>query len=120
MAFMSPEARKERSLYIDIFCELSRVYMDKAKQQMSAPEEMILMYVEKAKKEPIYRISINDDHTIETTCYELMDNFKPELKNYYETIDELPKWVQDKISVLMLLDHTKKNEEVEGVGRRIT
>jgi len=28
--------------------------------------------------------------------------------------------VQDKISVLMLLDHTKVNEEVKGVGRRIS
>ena len=33
---------------------------------------------------------------------------------------ELPKWVQDKLAVLMLLDPKKVNEEVESVGRRIS
>jgi hypothetical protein len=114
------KARKEKSLYINMFYDLSHVYMDRAKQQISAPEEMLLMYVEKVKEEPIYRIEINEDNTVQTTCYEMLDAFDPELKNYYETLDDLPKWVQDKISVLMLLDHTKVNEEVKGVGRRIS
>ena len=118
--FMSPQAKRERELYIAFFTDLSWVYMDRAKHNISAPEEMLLMYVEKVKEEPIYRIEINEDNTVQTTCYEMLDAFDPELKNYYETLDDLPKWVQDKISVLMLLDHTKVNEEVKGVGRRIS
>jgi hypothetical protein len=116
----SAKAREEKSLYINLFYDLSWVYMDRAKQQISAPEEMILMYMEKVKEEPIYRIEINEDNTVQTTCYEMLDAFSPELKNYYETLDELPKWVQDKLAVLMLLDHTKVNEEVKTVGRRIS
>jgi len=112
-------ARKEKSLYIHMFYDLSHTYMDRAKQQISAPEEMILMYLEMVKEQPIYRIQINDDNTVETTCYEMLDAFDPELKKYYETLDDLPNWVQDKLAVLMLLDHKKVNEEVKGVGRRI-
>jgi hypothetical protein len=118
--YMSPQAKRERELYLAFFTDLSWVYMDRAKQMMSAPEEMLLMYIEKVKEEPIYRIEINEDNTVQTTCYEMLDAFNPELKNYYETLDDLPNWVQDKLAVLMLLDHTKVNEEVKGVGRRIS
>lgn len=117
--FESPQAKREKSLYINLFYDLGFVYMDRAKHQISAPEEVILMYMEQVKEQPIYRIQINDDNTVQTTCYEMLDAFNPELKNYYETLDDLPKWVQDKLAVLMLLDHTKVNEEVKGVGRRI-
>jgi len=119
MNHMSPMARREKSMYLNFFTDLSWVYMDRARHMISAPEEVLLMYVEKVKKEPIYRIDIKEDSTVHTTCYELLDAFNPELKNYYGGVDELPKWVQDKLAVLMLLDHTKQNEEVENVGRRI-
>ena len=113
---------KERNLYINLFYDLGFCanWKDVNGQKMlSAPEEILMHYLEMVKELPIYRIQINDDHTVETTCYEMLDAFDPELKKYYETLDDLPKWVQDKLAVLMLLDHTKVNEEVEGVGRRI-
>jgi len=120
--YESPQAKREKSMYINIFCDLARCNFRDAngKRELSAPEEMILMYVEMVKEQPIYRIQINDDNTVETTCYEMLDAFDPELKKYYETLDDLPNWVQDKLAVLMLLDHTKVNEEVKGVGRRIS
>ncbi len=117
---LSPEAMKEKDLYIQIFCDLSFSHMDKTAYKISAPDYVIFSYIERAKKEPIYRIVIHDDNGVTTTCYEMLDNFAPELKSFYETVDELPKWVQDKIAVLMLLDHTKQNQEVENVGRRIS
>ena len=118
--YMSPQAKRERELYLAFFSDLSWVYMDRAKQMISAPEEMLLMYIEMVKEVPIYRIGINEDNTVQTTCYEMLDAFNPALKNCYETLDDLPNWVQDKLAVLMLLDHTKVNEEVKGVGRRIS
>lgn len=113
---------KDKGLYIDIFYDLSHCnYRESNGQRMiSAPEEEILAYMEMIKKEPVYRISINPDNTIQTTCYEMLDAFKPQLKNHYESVDELPKWVQDKLSVLMLLDHNVTNNEVKTVGRRIS
>ena len=118
--YITPEARWERELYISFFCDLSYSFMDRGKQQMSAPEHVILAYIERAKKEPIYRVCLNSDGSVQTTCYEMLDAFNPELKSHYESVDELPKWVQDKLAVLMLLDPDKVNEEIESVGRRIS
>lgn len=120
--YISPEAQREKNVYINLFCDLSRCNFKDAngRRQISAPEAEILAYIERSKKEPIYRLVINDDGSVNTSCYEMLDAFAPELKNSYETVDELPKWVQDRIAVLMLLDHTKQNEEVENVGRRIS
>jgi len=118
--FVSDNSKRERELYVQIFCDLSYSYMDKANHRISAPEEVIFAYIERAKKEPIYRLVINEDGSVNTSCFEMLDVFSPELKSWYETVDELPKWVQDRIAVLMLLDHTKQNEEVEHIGRRIS
>lgn len=118
--YITPQARREQELYISIFCDLSYTFMDKVKQRASAPEEVIFAYIEKAKKEPIYRIKLNLDGSVQTTCYEMLDAFSPELKSFYSSVDEMPKWVQDRIAVLMLLDPDKLNQEVENVGRRIS
>jgi hypothetical protein len=120
--FETAEVKKEKGLYINLFYDLGFCANWKdvnGCKMLSAPEEILMHYLEMVKELPIYRIQINDDHTVETTCYEMLDAFDPELKKYYETLDDLPKWVQDKLAVLMLLDHTKVNEEVKGVGRRI-
>ena len=118
--YITPQARREQELYISIFCDLSYTFMDRVKQRASAPEEVIFAYIEKAKKEPIYRIKLNLDGSVQTTCYEMLDAFSPELKSFYSSVDEMPKWVQDRIAVLMLLDPSKLNQEVENVGRRIS
>ena len=116
------QASKEKNLYIRVFYDLGfhgRWKDANGNKMLSAPEEVLMAYLEMMKTEPIYRIQINEDNTVETDCFEMLDAFNPELKKYYETLDDLPNWVQDKLAVLMLLDHTKVNEEVKGVGRRI-
>jgi hypothetical protein len=120
--YVSPQAKRERDMYVNLFCDLAKSnFKDvNGKREVSAPEHVILAYIEKIKEEPIYRLVLHEDGTVETTCYEMLDAFDPQLKKWYESIDELPKWVQDKIAVLMLLDHTKTNEEIEKVGRRIS
>ena len=120
--YMSPEAKKEREMYISIFCDLGRCRFkdDNGQKLISAPEEELLRYLEMMKANPVYRIKIHEDSSVETTCYEMMDAFKPELDRSYNNVDELPKWVQDKLAVLMLFDHNVTNEEVKDVGRRIT
>ena len=119
--FITEKTRKERDMYIHIFYDLAfSNYKDaNGRREVSAPETEILRYIEMMKEEPIYRIEIKEDNTVETTCYEMLDAFDPQLKKWYESIDELPKWVQDKIAVLMLLDHTQTNKEIKNIGRRI-
>jgi hypothetical protein len=118
---LTNNTHKERDMYIHIFYDLAfSNYKDaNGRREVSAPEAEILRYIEMMKEEPIYRIEIKKDNTVETTCYEMLDAFDPQLKKWYESIDELPKWVQDKIAVLMLLDHTQTNKEIKNIGRRI-
>ena len=120
--YVSPEARRERSLYVDLFCDLAHCrFIDKNGERLiSAPEEEIHRYIEMMKKDPVYRIRIYEDSSVETSCYDMLDNFKPELDNHYEHLDDLPDWVQNKLAVLMLLDHKVNNEEVKDIGRRIS
>jgi hypothetical protein len=120
--YTSPEAKREQSLYINLFCDLGRAKFtdEQGKRLISAPEEELLRYIAMIKDNPCYRIKIYEDSSVETTCYDLLDNFKPELDNHYEHLDDLPEWAQNKLAVLMLLDHTKHNEEVKDVGRRIS
>jgi len=122
MTYMSPQAKKQREMYISIFCDLGRCrFTDKNGEKLiSAPEEELLRYLEMMKEHPTYRIKIYDDSSVETTCYDMLDNFKPELDNHYNHLDDLPSWVQNKLAVLMLLDHNVNNEEIKDVGRRIS
>lgn len=70
-------------------------------------------------EKPIYRILIRGDNSIETDCYDMIDLFKPELEKAYSSIDDLPEWVKERLAVLSILNPDQRNEEVEGVGRRI-
>lgn len=70
-------------------------------------------------EKPIYRILIKGDNSIETDCYDMIDLFKPELDKAYSSIDNLPEWVKERLAVLSILNPNVRNEEVEGVGRRI-
>lgn len=79
----------------------------------------IAHYLNMVETKPIYRICINDDTTVNVNCYDMLENFAPELDSYYSSTDDLPRWAQDKLAVLFLLDHKVINKEVEGVGKRI-
>lgn len=77
-------------------------------------------YVHMLKQQPIYRIAIHDrTGEVNTDCYDLLENFAPELKMSYHNINDMPKWAQEKLAVLMVLDPTKINNDIEGVGKRI-
>jgi len=76
--------------------------------------------MEMIQQQPIYRIKINKDRSVDTDCYDMLDNFKPELKKFYDSVDNLPEWVQNQVAVLMILDVDKKNNDIEGVGKRIS
>jgi hypothetical protein len=66
---------------------------------------------------PIYRIKINENKSVDTDCYDMIENWKSKLKRNYANVDDLPTWVQEKLAVLMT---TKPNQaDVENIGRRI-
>lgn len=76
-------------------------------------------YMNMIGDKPIYRVCVNDDTTVNIICYDMLENFAPELNSYYSGVDDLPDWAQRKLAVLSLLDPNEANKEVEGVGKRI-
>lgn len=49
--------------------------------------------------------------------------FGTSMQNYdglYQSIDQLPKWMQDKLHVLAMMDYKPPTKTVEGIGRRIS
>ena len=76
-----------------------------------------LMMVQQAS---IYRIRINNNASIDTDCYDLIDSYCPKLKNHYEKVEDLPSWVQERLAVLMVIDPAQTGgREVTNIGRRI-
>lgn len=82
------------------------------------PEVQAAMAI--AMKSAVYRLKLNQNSSVDIECYDLIENYFPELERYYDHVDYLPKWVQSKLAVLMVIDPTAMGgREVEGVGKRI-
>lgn len=65
----------------------------------------------------IYRVSICPDG-VDVVCFGMgVDTVHD---GHYINADVLPKWVQERLAVLMMMSYTPPTEEVEGVGRRIS
>ena len=65
----------------------------------------------------IYRVSICPDG-VDVVCFGMgVDTVHD---GHYINADVLPKWVQERLAVLMMMSYAPPTEEVEGVGRRIS
>lgn len=85
-----------------------------------APLRAIAKSLAMIRQTPIYRVKINNNASIDTDCYDLIDLYYPKLDKHYAKVEDLPKWVQEKLAVLMVIDPEQVGgREVEGVGRRI-
>jgi hypothetical protein len=67
----------------------------------------------------IYRLEVLPTHVV-VDWYDAEENFAPALKRGYDSVNDLPKWAQERLAVLMVLDPSKNNHEIEHVGRRIS
>jgi hypothetical protein len=65
----------------------------------------------------IYRVSVCPDG-VDVVCFGMgVDTMHD---GHYINVDVLPKWVQERLAVLMMMNYTPPTEEVESVGRRIS
>jgi hypothetical protein len=65
----------------------------------------------------VYRVSVCPDG-VDVVCFGMgVDTIHD---GHYINVDVLPKWVQERLAVLMMMTYTPPTEEVEGVGRRIS
>ena len=70
----------------------------------------------------VYRIAIHEGRV---TVFPLITPFESRdvddlATGEYACVHDLPKWVQERLAVLMMMSYTPPTEEVEGVGRRIS
>ena len=66
----------------------------------------------------IYRVSVSSKK-VDVVCFGLSRIDSP-LEGYYDTVDDLPQWVKERLAVLMITDSTPPTQEVAGIGRRIS
>jgi len=66
-----------------------------------------------------YRLAITKKGKVEVMCFGFT-SVDRELKPSYNSVDDLPNWVKERLAVLSIVDPTPPTPEVEGVGRRIS
>jgi hypothetical protein len=65
-----------------------------------------------------YRISLGQDK-IRVLCFGI-DSVDSSLNGEYDSVDDLPDWVKERLAVLMVASSEPPTREIEGVGRRIS
>ena len=66
-----------------------------------------------------YRISLNKKGGVEIVCFDL-ENIDSELEGHYDSVSDLPTWVQERVAVLAVCSPNPPTPTVEGIGRRIS
>jgi len=66
-----------------------------------------------------YRLSIDADKQISIVCFGL-PTVDANCAGTYDSVDDLPNWVQDRLAILMMIPITKPTPDIPEVGRRIS
>lgn len=86
--------------------------------------ELSLVGLSLTQKNPIdddiYRVNVAPPTHIEVICFGI-DRLDDSVEGVYDNINDLPNWMQERLSVLsMLPPNTSGGNDVDGIGRRIT
>jgi hypothetical protein len=71
------------------------------------------------RKDITYHIRISQGNKSVQVSTLGMDRVDGELYNYYSSVDELPRWVQERLSVLTMLSSPPPTCEVANIGSRM-
>ena len=67
----------------------------------------------------LYRVQIhNDTNTIEVVCIGI-DRVDSDTYGMYASADDLPKWLQERLAILMVTSWSPPTVGVDGIGKRI-
>jgi hypothetical protein len=72
------------------------------------------MYVAMATR--TYRVQMQTDGRVSVSSWGLAKD----VEDTYDSVDGLPEWMQRKIATLMIFNPEQVNEEIKGLGRRIS
>lgn len=98
-----------------------RRYLIKTTDVLSITQAMRTINFENVVSDDrIYRVDVEPPTKIEVICFGI-DSLDDGVEGVYDNINDLPNWMQDRLSVLsMLPPNTSGGNDVEGIGRRIT
>lgn len=115
-------------LWLKELAETYRQYRDLVYTYMSNPQ--FTMLVKKAlvahdvlampKHTTVYRIALHPDRNDIEVVSIGMERVDMEPDRVYSDFSRLPKWMQEKLHVMLMLDDTAPTEHIEGLGRRIS
>jgi len=72
------------------------------------------------KHATVYRVALHPDRDNIEVVSIGMERVDMEPDRVYADFSRLPKWMQEKLHVMLMLDDTAPTEHIEGLGRRIS
>jgi hypothetical protein len=100
---------QEKKIFIAM-SDLSKLH----KQVTVDPVFAKKMYVAMATR--TYRVQMQADGRVSVSSWGLAKD----VEDTYDSVDGLPEWMQRKIATLMIFDPAQVNDEIKGLGRRIS
>jgi hypothetical protein len=67
-----------------------------------------------------YRVSLDSKNCGVSVMYLGMDSVDDTMSGIYDSVEQLPHWMQERLATLSMLSYEPPTEKVEGVGRRIS
>ena len=77
------------------------------------------MYTQTEQNDTLYRVNIsNTTKQVSVLCL-AMESLDEQDATTYDSVDELPSWIQEGLAILSMTSSEPPTKEVSGVGRRI-
>lgn len=75
--------------------------------------------IDRMESGKVHRISLLVTGKVQVTCLGI-ERVDSELKETYDSVSQLPTWVQEKLALLQMIDPTPPIAPLNGVGHRIS
>lgn len=85
-------------------------------------QELLLIvssYMRKRRPDTVYRVVINDETKLVHVISFGMERVDVSPERVYNSVNDLPEWMQEGVALLMMTSAKPPTNEVDGVGRRI-
>ena len=88
---------------------------------LSEHELLIIVssFMRKRLSDTVYRVVLNEETKLVHVISFGMEKVEVSPERVYNSANDLPKWMQERVALLMMTSAKPPTEEVDGVGRRI-
>jgi len=85
-------------------------------------QELLLIvssYMRKRRPDTVYRVVLNGETKLVHVISFGMEKVEVSSEQVYNSVNDLPRWMQEGVALLMMTSAKPPTNEVDGVGRRI-